>query len=373
MNNIQALTFIGKCLTLGKYPGRYKEIIQELKKIDFSWELVVFNASNQYVLPAFYIQLKNAGLHTEMPEELRQHIEEITELNRKRNREIINQVNVISGLLNKNGIELVFLKGTAHLLLELYTDPAERMIGDIDILVKDNEIIRTAELIKTLGFKPHEEYNAALHYEMKHYPSMVNPVYPAAIEIHREVLNSPYDKKFAAEKIINQKQKINKTSEIFVPGKRELIIHNMLNSQINDRNYANARVLLRQSYDLFLLAEKENPDVIFEEFGQFRKESAAWLATSAMLLGYPENLQFRKSASVKWYLLQFLYLQKHRHVLTFYRHIRYFSWRLKRYLIFPVLAVYNPVFRSGIKARLTDKSWYSKQINTYKTYFKPKK
>ena len=316
--------FIGKCLTLGIYPERRQEIKLAIKSSDFSWENVVYAASNQYVLTAWFIQMQKAGLLEEMLDELLHHIEEITNLNRERNRLILNQVVKISALLNKHGIAPIFLKGTAHLLLGLYSDPAERMIGDIDILVNDNELIAAAELIKTLGFQPHEKYIAALHYEMKHYPSMVNSDYPAAVEIHREILNSPYEKNFRAENIIISKQQVNGFEGIYVPGNKELIFHNMINAQINDRNYLNARVLLRQTYDLFLLAGKENPLNVLEDFGKFKKESHAWLATSAALLGNPQNIKIKNTFAVKRYVAWFIFLQNHRRISVIHKHYQYF-------------------------------------------------
>ena len=366
----QAIFFIGKCLTLGTYPERIEEVKQIVKSDNFSWERVVFAASNQYVLPSWFIQMHTAGLLEEMPVELVQHIEEITNLNRERNHQIKNQAIKIAALLNKHGIEPVFLKGTAHLLLGLYSDIAERMIGDIDVLVKDNELITAVELIKTLGFQPHEEYIAALHFEMKHYPSMVNPDYPAAVEIHREILNSPYEKNFKAENIFKTKQIVKGFDGIYVPGNKELIFHNMVNVQVNDRNYSNARVLLRQSYDLFLLSNTENPLYVFEDFGKFKKESLAWLATSAAILGNPENIKIKNTFAVKSYVWWFMFLQKHNRISIVHKHLQYFLMRLKRYILMPLIAVSNPVIRSGIKARLTSKSWYNKQIDSYKKYFK---
>ncbi|MGE0021695.1 MAG: nucleotidyltransferase family protein [Draconibacterium sp.] len=370
MKGNPVMIFVGKCLTLGKYPERKNEIITEIQATNFSWENAVLNASNQFVLPAWYIQLKNAGLLDEMPEELKLHIESLTNLNRERNYRIINQAKEIAVLLNQHGITPVFLKGTAHLLLNLYNDPAERMIGDIDFLVRDHEILPAAKLLKTLGFQPLVEYNSAMHSEMKHYPRMVNYDYPAAVEIHREVTNPPNDRYFRAGLIFSEIQKIKGTLEIYVPGYRHLLIHNMLNAQLNDKSFSNAGILLRQSYDLFLLAGKENPLTVFDEFGKLRNTSGAWLASSSLLLGNPPNLQFGKTKSVKSYLHWFIYLQQHPRVAGFYRTTLYFSWRLWRYISLPVRAIFNPSIRAGIMARLTDKSWYGKHINSYRKHFK---
>lgn len=62
MLNNQVLVFIGKCLTLGLYPERTEEIRRTLKNSDFSWEYVVYAASNQYVLTAWFVQMLKTNL-----------------------------------------------------------------------------------------------------------------------------------------------------------------------------------------------------------------------------------------------------------------------------------------------------------------------
>ena len=370
MKGNTSMLIVGKCLTLGRYPELREEILKAIKGNDFNWEEVVLAASNQFVLPAWFIRMKNAGLAEYMPEELRLHLAELTNLNRKRNKKIIQQTLEIAELLNANGIAPVFLKGTAHLLLGLYTDLAERMIGDIDFLVKDDEVLTAAECIQNLGFQPEVKYNAAMHGEMKHFPGLVNYDYPAAIEIHREVMNPPKVRKFKAENILRDKQRIQSDHEIYTPGFAHLIVHNMLNAQINDKSYANANVLLRQTYDLFLLSERENPQNVLKAFGKFRNESDAWLAVSSMLLGNPDCLQYKKTSAAKTYLKWFVYMQQHPQIATVYRQTFYLLWRFWRYVMLSARAVFDPSVRAGIFSRLSDKSWYGKHIDSYRKHFK---
>jgi Uncharacterised nucleotidyltransferase len=371
MTSSPAIIFVGKCLTLGKYPDRRDEIRLEMQHPGFSWENVIFEASNQFVLPAWYIQMKTAGLLDEMPEELHIHVEEITSLNRERNLKIIDQANEIAALLNKHGIAPVFLKGTAHLLLGLYNDPAERMIGDIDFLVRENELLPAAELIKTLGFEPHSEYNPGMHREMKHYPRMINYDYPAAIEIHREVMNPPAERHFRAENIFPSVQRIPGINEMYVPGYDHLIVHNMLNAQINDDRFSEAGILLRQSYDLFLLSGKADPQNALAKFGKYRLQSVAWLATSSIVLGAPVNIQYEASKTLNVYLKWFVFMQQHPRFAKIYRTIKYFLWRLWRYISLPIIALTDPGIRKSIVARLTDRKWYAAHIDSYLTHFKP--
>ena len=371
MKDNSTLRVIGLCLTLGLYPERKDELQQLFSSKSVDLEKLVKAGSDQLVLPAIYLQLKNAGLLQYLPNELTEHLDNITHLNRERNQHIIEQVNEISSFLNNNGIQPVFLKGTAHLLLNLYNDPAERMVGDIDFLVKEEQMLPAAEVLMKAGFKPLIKFKPAIHKNLKHYPRMVNYDYPAAVEIHREVILAPYDKKFRAKDILAQKQPVPGNPEMFVPSNKHLIIHNILNAQINDKAYKNRIILLRQMYDLMLLSGKEDPQKVLNEFGKCPKLSNTWLAVTSKVLDLPNKIKFEDSRPLRSYLKGFFFLQKHPAVTILYRTITYILWRIWRYISFPVKAIFNKEARAGLWARISDRKWYGKHIESYSNYFRP--
>jgi hypothetical protein len=79
------------------------------------------------VFLAVHCILKRANLLQFVPFNLLVYMEHITNLNRKRNQEIIIQAKEINALLKANKIASIFLKGARNLLVELYEDIAERM------------------------------------------------------------------------------------------------------------------------------------------------------------------------------------------------------------------------------------------------------
>jgi Uncharacterised nucleotidyltransferase len=92
-------------------------------------------ASEQLVTPALAAAVLRLHLLGKGNEELGRYFEGVLDLNRKRNRLIGGQVRAILDVLNPRGIEPIGLEGIAHLLMELFHDPGERVIGDIDLLV----------------------------------------------------------------------------------------------------------------------------------------------------------------------------------------------------------------------------------------------
>jgi len=183
MREKKALYFIAKCLTLTRFNERTNEFKQQLATDKINWDKIVKVSSGHMVIPALYLNLKRADLLTYLPKDLVAYFADITRLNKERNLALLKQVNNINSLLNKHDIKPVFLKGTAHLLENLYQDTAERMIGDIDFLVKDTEVISAAKLLINNGYYPLNNNFKADKNSAKHYNRLANDNALAAVEI----------------------------------------------------------------------------------------------------------------------------------------------------------------------------------------------
>jgi hypothetical protein len=370
----ETLLFVCKCLTLGLHPERVTEVKKEIKKGKVVWEQVVKLSSGQFVLPALYIRFKEASLLPELPSDLVEYMEYLTGLNRERNLQIIEQIKEIVALLNEHSITPVFLKGTAHLLLPLYDDIAERMVGDIDFLVEESEMEKTAQLFMMVGYEPLSKFNPETLKITKHYPRLTNFNYPAAVEVHRQVIVPPFDIKFNSSEIIKEKQKTFGQLEVFVPSYRHLIIHNALNTQVNDKAYLWVDVNLRQLYDLLLLSKLENPQVVVKAFAKFPKLTNAWLASASLVFGKPAGIEYDKNLRVKLFLKRFNFFLLHPGYLhSAYKSIIYILWRFSRYFVIPLQSIYNKKVRAGLWFRISDPQWYKSHVLSYWNYFKPAK
>ena len=127
-----------------------------------------------------------------MPEELSVHFEAIFKMNRDRNIVLRQQALEIVALLNAEGIMPVFMKGTANVLDGLYEDEGERIVGDIDFLVSDDEFLRTAEILQNNGYQYKEQYSYMQIdiKKVKHFPRLYKQGTTFDVEIHRVVITS---------------------------------------------------------------------------------------------------------------------------------------------------------------------------------------
>lgn len=293
MNYPEALFFVGRCLTLGEYPERVEAVRREIQNGKINWEAVVWVSTGQFVFPALHLQLERARLLPYLPAELVGYMQDITERNRERNKKIVTEAFEISALLMSHGITPVFLKGTAHLLDRLYTDIAERMIGDIDLLVSDHEMEITAEVLISKGYQPMTPYHVQKRSETKHYPRLIHPRRMAAVEIHRRILRFADDKVFENNVLICERKELNEPASACVLSDKYQIIHNILNVQINDRGYFYAGTFVRQAYDLLLLSRRKNPLNVIIDFGKFFTPMNANLAWCNKIFDDPASIPYK--------------------------------------------------------------------------------
>ena len=118
----------------------------------------------------------------------------ITDLNRKRNQQILAQAKSLNELLLSNNVTPIFRKGTGNLLAGIYEDIAERMIGDIDFIVSKEDYLKVIKLLRNFGYSeiaPYEYYFP----DEKHYRRLQKENSIAAVEIHSEFLEKKKYKK----------------------------------------------------------------------------------------------------------------------------------------------------------------------------------
>ena len=116
-----------------------------------NWDRLFQLADGYLVIPTLYLNLKRKGYLTYLDAEARNFLEAIYELNCEHNHRLKNEALSVIRLLNSRDIKPVLLKGIAGLLTGLYEDDGERIIGDIDLLVDQSELITVVELLLDHG------------------------------------------------------------------------------------------------------------------------------------------------------------------------------------------------------------------------------
>jgi hypothetical protein len=263
----ETLFFIGKCLTIN-HDQKNKIIIEnELKSENIDWESVVKLSTAHYVFPALYCTLKRAEFLPYVPEDLVEFMKHITDLNRERNQKLLSQTKEINELLLVNNITPIFLKGTGNLLEGLYEDIGERMIGDIDFIVSNDDYLKAIEILHNENYKPikESELDRSFHW---HYPTLIHPEKIGAVEIHNKILKRPYSSILSYG--ILEKGLQNKFNFKFISDEHKILVA-LLQEIINDNLYYSKRISLRTVYDVFLITQKGNYTIVLNDKNIFKK------------------------------------------------------------------------------------------------------
>jgi hypothetical protein len=223
------------------------------------WDRLIQLGSSQLVLPAIYGALKRKKLVDHAPIDLVSYLKEITDLNLKRNTAILKQIDFLSELFNKNKINHVFLKGAAMLITKRYDTINERMVGDIDILVSENDLSRSQQILIDEGFKAvFNEFSFTKdvfpeNYH-KHLKRISHPNYIAAVEIHRRLLIKENHLLLSKDVLEN---KLQFKQGHWIPSKQHLWQHAVLNWQYNDSGMIRNELSFRTVVDVLYLEPKD--------------------------------------------------------------------------------------------------------------------
>lgn len=256
MKNFKELYyFTSQCLALDSNPEFREKIISSFLTDTFPFEKFVWLCDKHLMIPAIYIKFLHFDILSFVPTEISNLFRNIYDLNKKRNLEIIQQVDQVNKILKDEDITPVYLKGTGNLLDQLYSDPGERYIGDIDLLVKESDYYKTIDAVIALGYK--YEKGGYIGNELpKHFNRLYKHDVPADIEIHRIPVNIPFSKKFSNEMIFANRI-ISKTREnAYVPSIEHRITHNFIHAQLSNRGHWQKYNSLRDLYDLYLLSDQ---------------------------------------------------------------------------------------------------------------------
>jgi hypothetical protein len=357
LNYKETLFFIAKSLTISLEEKNRDEIEFMLKTIDVDWEAVVKLSTSHYVFPAIYCNFKRADFLKYLPDDLVEYMKYITNLNRDRNRQIIEQAQELNSLLLANNIRPIFLKGAGNLLAGLYEDITERMVGDIDFIFSKEDYPKAIRILREFGYS--EVVKTYYNWPMfKHYPRMKKENSIAAIEIHKELLIEKYANEFNYSFVEKDSQIINDVAVLSYANKLNISI---IANQINDNRYYYKTMALRNTYDVFLLSKKTNAKDAVNSLNKLSHPLNCFLAACYEVFNTVDSLEYNNTKKAASYLSVF-HSQFTDPKATKRRHKRikiYLFIKLRLNILYKA-AIYKE-FRVWLFKRVTDKNWYKEK------------
>ncbi len=252
-------------------PGTGAELEVIAGNSEINWHGLMQAADRHFASTLLYYQLQKKRILHLLPEELKSLLEQIFSLNQQRNRLILSEVNHIASLLNSVGIEPLFLKGCAGLIMEIYDDVGLRIMNDVDFMVDEKELSACVQAMEADGYYPMEEVNLAE--DFYHLNPLIHDNHNIRFEIHKR-LDLEYNPQLDSDTILAQSiVKKVKGGVVRVPEKSHFIIHNLLHHQLFNRGLFEENVPLYQLYDLYALREKDEQELDWKLIERFFKEA----------------------------------------------------------------------------------------------------
>ena len=360
---IKALFFISRCLANDTRPESIAALRTEILSGQLSWEAVVSLANGQLVTPALWTALKKKGLTEELPAELRDYLDELHQLNVERNAHLQAQLLEAVQQLNSINVSPVLLKGAMHLVTDMYGDPGARIMSDIDLLVPGEDTKRCMAALQELGYRTHEEKLDDYPEQHHHCPPLSRPTDYADIEIHRKLMEG-YADILSTETVLAQAEPLDfrgLSMKVLSPTHRAL--HNILHSQLVDRNYHAGILPLRSLYEMVTEStachDTLNWPMIHSPMKQQGRSKVlrTYLYQAYRLLGFPLPAGIRKTP-VCW--------------LYYWRCVAELGWqqietmgqRMKRYSADNIRQIYG-CSDGGIPVNLARLKLVKRRISTY--------
>ncbi|MEN6551688.1 MAG: nucleotidyltransferase family protein, partial [Methanobacterium sp.] len=126
--------------------------IKSLVKLDLDWDYLLKIASRHNLKQLLYWQLNRIG-SGEVPSEIMRDLKEFLKNNATKNLLFLKELISIIKLLNKHDIKSVPYKGPI-LAQQVYGNLTMRQFGDLDLLVKKDDVPIIKEVLISKGYKP---------------------------------------------------------------------------------------------------------------------------------------------------------------------------------------------------------------------------
>ena len=253
------------------------------------WELVIEVASFHYVTPALAACLPQ----DDVPDEVRDYFKSAAVLNGERNAHMLAGLARTAGLLNAIGIEPLPLKGASLLADGTYADSAQRLLGDIDVLIPNARASDAAAALRAAGFaaKASDVIPPPSHH---HLPILHDPETGVGVELHTDVVSRSPDAAIATAWFCEQARPASfRGARILLPEPTRNAGHVIFHSQLfHGLDHVN-KIQLRHLLDLALIRARHGGaidwDALDRRFSDagFGEVLATYLSFADLLFAQP--------------------------------------------------------------------------------------
>jgi hypothetical protein len=232
------------------------EILNGVDINNINFEKLITLTSGHLMLPALFYNIQKKKAAYLFPEDFIDYIKNIFAINKARNEILLDEAKELSELLVKNNIKHIFLKGTALLLSNVFEDIGERMIGDIDFIIRHKDEEKIKKVLEKNKYYSKKPVSSFRFFKPKHLPRRINKNKKIAIEPHLELLSPGWRGVFNSKRLSSAFKENVKA--IKTPNQSFLFDHCIYAFQIPDKGFFIPYHGHRSIYDIYKLDCKKN-------------------------------------------------------------------------------------------------------------------
>jgi len=244
-------------------PKAALEIKSIIKQQKINWKSVISLASGWLVLPTLYDSLEKLKLWDDIPNDIYLYFKTVHDLSRERAHTTKKDIKKIYSILAQNNIPVVAIKGVAYHVNLLYNNITFRIESDIDILIPDNFLTLSYDLLKQNNFSSPNNYEEEWEKlpSSHHLPPLLNQT-GTEVEIHQAL----YPKRIVALLTSSEvwDQSIPHPKFPHSPSPTHLIMLILIHGMLGDGLYCKHLFNLRMAQDTILICHQYENEIDWE-------------------------------------------------------------------------------------------------------------
>lgn len=260
---------------------------------DSCWDRLLDVSLHHGCTPLLYYRIKPFFAACSVPPQAQQRLKEIYFQSTARNMRLYRELIKIVRAFNAAGVPVILLKG-AHLAETIYETIALRPMVDVDLLVKQADLIGAHDILIGQGYAIAEKSDAACS-PARHMPPFTKDGVPR-IEIHSTIAGPPFSGRFDSEELWYRARKISlQGTEAGVLCPEDLLLHLCMHTCIAHGFDNGIMALLDISHVVFHYKTELDWDLLMKRAGAWGADKCVCLALhlAHKLLGVssPESLR----------------------------------------------------------------------------------
>lgn len=260
------LGLLCRCLSFDEQTN--DDTLRTLTSPQVNWPELLRTAGAQLVTPALASALKRWQILDQLDPEVSDYLDGIQGLNLIRNETLRTQLFRIAEELNGIGITPLLIKGAIALLPNQYPGAADRLMGDLDIVVPDDRMNDAHALLARMGYS--EEPDAYLwataveRRSVAHIAPMQHQSLPVSVELHRRMLSKKHDDKALQQSANLLSIALPSGATVMIPDPTAQLVHSFIHSQISHQLGPRRLIHVRHLLEFAALTQHYRDDIAID-------------------------------------------------------------------------------------------------------------